>query len=460
VIRLLGEVMRLKKIYLLTTVLTFSFHLELGFSAENRPATFIGTTGARPVNIGTNNLSNVAQCLIAVVNVGGTNQRIERVDMLALDRENNSSSFSTYTSGWQGGVKVSSTDPSFSTSCLGSDGVIAPGEYCIFKRQLETIPFDGNWAVCNGRIFVSDINNSSTGQVIASGAIRIVQEARVLGGVLSAANYMSAVGSTYDSSTDNILPNPTTPGGYDSTDFVAVTMNHYCMHACMNTYNATYSDINHRYPNTITRTNECMERCGVADYEHNSEKTRVCRNVRQQARLDYELKTDLLFNDFYSSYDSNATYSSYYHPFDHWYNNATDRSKYAWVIRNEPDTATTGYMTTNGSFGMTRSPGGMHCQEYKKPPSFTNKRVNTSLAGGAVYEVTIGGYNTICSGNGDFYEQGGRDFTYTTAGMNGPDTSAGNPPQRLICNQRHDMPDLYMGVGQTTTFSINGGDAF
>lgn len=75
------------------------------------------------------------------------------------------------------------------------------------------------------------------------------------------------------------------------------------------------------------------------------------------------------------------------------------------------------------------------------------------FSGGLVYEMTTGPLRSICSANKGYASQNGSTLTH-------PSTSRMTGTEALYCAHRHSMDDLFMGVGTSSPFVINGGNPF
>ncbi len=116
-------------------------------------------------------------------------------------------------------------------------------------------------------------------------------------------------------------------------------------------------------------------------------------------------------------------------------------------------------------------------------PSFDNRAynfqglmrtANPKYAGGHVMEMIVGPFDSICSGNQGYFDNGNSDFTHadtmyasggddpgmtiaSPANAAAPDS---NPPERLFCSHVHFKDSPYGYVAGGVQFTINGGAAF
>ncbi|MBN22004.1 MAG: hypothetical protein CL678_12055 [Bdellovibrionaceae bacterium] len=409
-----------------------------------RTKSFAGLSGAVPVNIVSQNMSRVAQCVVTVVNTGTVDQTILDIQFLTTNVQSNTPTMSAIATTGEA-LKVNGSSAGYSTNCLNANGVLNPGQVCLFKKEIETLPFDGNWAMCSGQIRVRDTNAGESGQISVAGTVYIVEEARVLGGVLTAAQYRN-VGARYDPTSGSVRLR-SDPAGYTSTDNETVNMNQFCVHGCRSQLGL----------NEAT----CWKYCGLKEHEYNAITTEGCRTTASVSETVNRLEAAGFKNDEFL----NAT-GTFYNDFE---NNAIitvpqRHLRYRLTITDTAGLETSSVMneTVPGVIFQQKHIAGMHCQTYRRTPTATTASIYPrELGGGAVYEMTIGPFASICSGNEDYINQGGTDFTFNNAPAGGPGTVvSGDPPQRLICNQRHDHPDLYFGVGQAHSFSVNGGKPF
>jgi hypothetical protein len=94
------------------------------------------------------------------------------------------------------------------------------------------------------------------------------------------------------------------------------------------------------------------------------------------------------------------------------------------------------------------------------------RTANPHWAGGYVMEMIMGPFDSICSGNSVYFQNGNTDFSHVDtidvdAGMViAKASSIDGPPERLFCAHSHlkDAPFGYVTSG--STFAINGGQAF
>lgn len=76
------------------------------------------------------------------------------------------------------------------TSCIGK--TLEPLATCVMQFITNTIPAGSSTiGVCAGNVRVQDSNPASPGFVVASGSASLIQEVRILGGVLSGAHFLS-----------------------------------------------------------------------------------------------------------------------------------------------------------------------------------------------------------------------------------------------------------------------------
>jgi hypothetical protein len=90
------------------------------------------------------------------------------------------------------------------------------------------------------------------------------------------------------------------------------------------------------------------------------------------------------------------------------------------------------------------------------------RSANGHFAGGMVQEMIVGPLISICTANAIAWQKGASDFTHA-GGVDGHSWILGNgpyPPERLLCNHRHAMDDLYFGNQSNTPIVINGGTPF
>ncbi len=321
------------------------------------------------------------------------------------------------------------------TDCTASPTnlTINGGDFCLFMYTVSSIKFDGNWGVCGGVVQVQDVNAAAPGSVIASGSINVTQEAMVLGGVLSGAYYASGIhlSSTTGLNTDTSNGVPSPPVG------LSHNMNYFCASACaIGTSNGSSSN-----PGEF-----CIENCG--HYQEHTDP--ISGGYTSQADPG---NASIIPSHMVNSYISTFPYNS--------------GGIYSWAsgVVNA-GSATTQWPSVWGPACSGGANFPVAPTVYTTPQATGELRTaNDHYAGGMVYEIEMGPLMSICSGNYTYYQNGGQDFTHAGgvdghAFILGSATCPGCPPERLICNHRHAQPDLYLGVGSSMPFPINGGAPF
>lgn len=405
-------------------VLGIGFGLLLA-SADSQAATrliqFGGIAGSQPMTDEGNTKASTAFCFVLVTNTGMTRQKVSASFIGYSSQLQMTSDFTTPAAGDTGRYRRGQP----STDCSGTNNEIGPGEYCIFRSIVNTISFDGHWGVCTGRVRSDDVDPAQPGSVVAAGTVSIMQEARVLGGVLSGAYYASG---THLSEPE--LANISTYGrvlhGVDI--YNTHNMNIYCSAAC------AAGGLNPAY---------CAVACGHgAGVGEKSSPTQIWSAGIQ----GYIQPLDDTWTD----------------PIRH---HAPDQTKLMPNMFLGPSPSPSGAPSYRSfSPGYNVANPAANGQMSQQPPTMAIRTTNGHFAGGMVYEMEIGPLMSICSGNKEYENNGGQDFTHF-GGVDGHSWIKGNPagnfpPERLLCNHRHAQSDLYMGISASQIFSINGGMPF
>jgi hypothetical protein len=156
--------------------------------AATRTMQFAGMAGAE-FNVGdVSNHSKVGFCEITIVNTGKETQNVTRVDILSYSSASQTTGGTTW-SGPDFDLLRTSSAADASKTCTGND--LPEGGFCFFRFALDTLPSDGRYTICAGRIVIADKDPSKPGSVTAAGSVTMRQEVQVLGGQLSGAYYAS-----------------------------------------------------------------------------------------------------------------------------------------------------------------------------------------------------------------------------------------------------------------------------
>jgi hypothetical protein len=201
------------------------------WGAVTRTIQFSGSTLAKPTHDLTNNLATVSDCRVLIANTGTSQQTINSVQ---FSYYNSSTGLAVMGGVAMDSLRVDTTAPI--TDCV-STNTIQPGGFCMFRALLQNVQYDGNLAICSGQISVTDSTNTP-GSVVASGALQIIQEAQVMGGMLSGAYYAS--GAHIDppaAGTTSIQAAPAMggwaiPDGVHGEPYHDFNMNMFCSTAC------------------------------------------------------------------------------------------------------------------------------------------------------------------------------------------------------------------------------------
>jgi hypothetical protein len=211
----------LKFIPILFAIFLGTFSVFTNTYAAQRIVSYAGLTGLELQTTRLANLNNNAFCTLMIVNTGGTRQTLVSIQTL------------TTTLG-AGSVLTTTAAGALFNTCTPSADLI-PGASCYVNYAVPTFLGSERYGLCAGTITVQDFDPSLPGSVVATGNITVQQEAMVMGGVLSGAQYVSG-------QVTNISGNRNG------------SMNLFCTAACMSTSGAAMGGANQR---------ACEALCGV-----------------------------------------------------------------------------------------------------------------------------------------------------------------------------------------------------
>jgi hypothetical protein len=405
--------------------------------AAVRTVQFAGMIGAESQTAVGPNTNSWAYCQLSILNLGSTSETLNQVYFVEYNQAqhqlNSISPFPPTATGTNADLAVyrdSTTGGSATCGSLASGSgtaVLAKApSMCFFKSATQPLAMDGSYALCAGVISVQDTTAAQPGSVIAAGSITLFQEAQLLGGSLSGALYLSG--------THVYMSTPTPPNlaqfNGETVSGAATNMNFYCAAAC-----ASYD--NH-YGVTPLTGSTCDTICGSAwTNAVNGEWSGVGTSLGW-------LMTD-------NNLESGGA-------------PALGSGSGSWAGIGS------GGWSTSSPFTLT-SPGNYPAFGFNPSgtPTAALRMANPHFDGGLVMEIEAGPLASICSGNAAFWNNGGAEFTHvdgvdTHAVIYGNPTFASNsppaPPERLLCSHRHSQDDLFLSVGSTSSFSINGGMPF
>ncbi|MCC7440631.1 MAG: hypothetical protein IT285_03295 [Bdellovibrionales bacterium] len=400
--------------------------------AATRVIQFVGVGASEYTSGEINNENLSASCIVIVSNTGETTQVVDDFDFIRYDSGNSTTS---WVAPDQQALR-SSGAPS-DTACIGQN--LPSGGFCAFRLTNDSIPIGGRYLVCSGRITVRDAQADQPGSITASGVTSAVQEAMVMGGVLSGAYYAGGVHlwslSNVALATDgNGAPDPNAQLG------LVHNMNMYCRDSCV------------KYVGGGAPTAAHEEMCTIQ-----------CGHMWPASEPDNSFSTSI---QYHVNWVDNA--------WNAWSGQRFNTVEFNWLHDWLSASESCGDQSLTGTWsgGGTGSASANSCTNAGTRPSAATGRAampqavlrnaNDHFAGGSVYELQIGPLASICSGLRSYFLQGGAEFTHA----DGIDTHAfvapnGNyGPERLLCHHRHAKDDLYLRVGSSSSFTINGGLAF
>ncbi|OFZ78687.1 MAG: hypothetical protein A2583_07240 [Bdellovibrionales bacterium RIFOXYD1_FULL_53_11] len=358
-----------------------------------------------------NTMANV-HCQVVVINTGSTSQTINSL----LWWELSTPSAGRYQSTLQSSTGFQqcriTTASAVCGTCIGV--ALNRGDMCVFGYQQRTITNNiYHSGICNGVLSVSDTAPASPGSVVASGAINVNQEAMVVGGVLSGAYYASG-GNVKTGENTDLRTDAAFPGVVD-----AMQMNIYCKEACQVGAQAQYSG-------------RCTKICGDGgiDLWEGLRRGLGAANKPKQHYTHYEIAEGLReLPGKLKNYNTTPAYAGY---------SLTDSADSPMRVQSYVGDILNGYNTPQYAIA------------------------NPGYAGGMVYEIEMGPLASICSANKGFIEGGGVRATHLVDLNLSNDYAegTGGRGEYLFCAHRHGNSDLFMRLGSSTGFPVNGGMPF
>jgi len=335
-------------------------------------------------------------CQVLVTNLGASKQKIKQLTFLGYDLSGKKTLYATA----DGKTNADQMVLRGVATTSGTDCMnkdLSQGDLCLFRYATQPVPMEGRYTPCAGTMVVEDSTPAQPGSLIAAGSITQFQEAIAVGGMFSGGFYLSGTHVLAGSAN---LAQFQGFGGTPTIPYNTTGMNFYCAAACL-------ADSS---PLTAA---QCAEHCGGGSNQLKDQNGREWSNIT---------------NSF-----GNLVPSA------------------AWAPSPVPIASPNPYVYPSPP------PGGR--------PIGVLQAANAHYAGGFVVEMTMGPLNQICSGNSAFWEQGGDEFSHADGVDNhaiylGNSTFPQAPPERLLCSHRHGKDDLFMRVGSSTSFTINGGSPF
>lgn len=399
-------------IFLMTCLLGSSEALAV------RTIQFMGTASSfvKRLNLSEKELIDGFACSIVIVNSGPNAQTINGIKFTMV--KPNKSLVQTDAQAdivdaiySPGGDVVTSTSSQITCkadkNCHDGDTLPANGGVYIATAKVHPIPLLGNaFSLCAGSITVDDLNASSPGSVVASGSISYIGETGTIGGQFQGALYLSG---------SSLAPALTNPINFAAPDY-------------------------YRYPGK------------PGGY---SEDSNLKAGSGAAVRDDYNGSGQM--NMFCNLACKNS-----------WGTNASSESG-STVTQNESDVCDT--MCGNTQFGPSKgqSNNGVLVDPESGAMKFVQKTAPARFAGGTVLEMIVGPFNSICSGNRAYWDNGMADFLHIDTihkddnyfiGDPGLSPTKKYPPERLFCSHTHMQPPPYGYTTNGVSFSINGGRPF
>ena len=380
--------------------------------------------------------SATAECQVAVINTGAAPQRVDSLQYWFTEVP----AANTYrrlarTHADADQCRVTSGTLACG-NCVGVE--LAQGDFCIMSYMTSVLSNGVHrTGICAGTIVVSDAQPSSPGSVVASGTVSVNQEALVLGGVLSGAYYASGThvrGATSGSDTKN-TDLAATVAGVSTAAVDTVNMNIFCETACTASGEGKW----------------CDEQCGKGHGSLTGKANLVLQNPAwNETPTNSRASHISLFENPRSLRLITAA--------------SGDISGGGGTIFWDPNGGATKLYSTESAWGNVFNWAVTTPDEWYLRPMITT--ANPHWAGGMVYELEIGPLGAICSANSNYASMGGVPFTHGD-NLTGDAVSKEplfparvGPPEALFCAHRHGNSDLYMRVGSSSPFPINGGAPF
>jgi hypothetical protein len=390
--------------------------------AAVRTTSFSAVGAVRSTQIEGYNLSNEYLCKIVVMNASSQSQKLTGVSFNFFDP--------------QTGNVLTDQGASEAEYFPTSGGTTTPAQ-CTFPKELSTkgsmcvltlaIPV---WtsaeiqSVCTGQITVEDTDPSKPGFVVASGVLLTNAESLLVGGALSGALYLSGA---HLFGTGGLQSPPT---GFTFPTMNSHYMNMFCVNACRKAQGIAESG------DSSTNDKWCVRNCGHSIEANDNPNAGwtfgVLGSVETQEENYKSGKLGLVTPSPSPSIVPGVTRA---------------------LVTQEGRRGTANNTTDNGvdlRLGLAVS---------------SLRTANAHYAGGMVLEMAIGPTASICTANKIAWDRGASEFTHydsvdSHAFIAGNGSAGTYPPERLICQHRHQKSDLVFGQQLTLPIVINGGAPF
>jgi hypothetical protein len=369
-------------------------------------------------------------CTVMIANTGQTNQVVNNMTMNVFDSfqsrqfrpTSSNTSVSTLTQEEIYNTGALPDSPSCSNAsnneictCISSGNgatggcsnrVINPGGvYIATSRTLQAAQAGFVVTPCSGSFTVQDVQPASPGSMVAAGAISFVGEQALTRGQFMGAIYMSGSHVDNDATTSRAFP----AFGTQSLPSIFPTMQ-------MNTY--------------------CIPGCELAGVDRN-----ICSIMCGGGMGD-------LF--------SGAR--------DTWLTGGHDFRNFSGYLEEFWGDPTLVPPIATNMHHDNRDRSSAEFSQFRSLNRYANPHYN----GGHVVEMIMGPFESICSGNARFFNNGGDDFTHSDSNISSdaafriahPTAAGRGPPERLYCSHGHDKDGPFGHVAQSTAFTIWGGNAF
>jgi hypothetical protein len=396
-------------------------------SAATRTIQFAGvatTFSARNIPY----LPQYIACSIIIANTGATDQYISNVTFNTFDSSNSNKLSKLSSDGTRSQITQEEIyNPPNATpggpSCSNASGTvctatgpnattnIVPGGYYIATMQTALVnQVSFSVVPCAGSFTVVDAVPSAPGSMVASGAISFISEQAITGGQFMGAIYMSGTHiSVPDTTGGTVALNASAFGDATNINSEQMQMNLNCEKACLDS--GTYAS-------------SCPAICGKGYFG-------VLYNEDHWLPAGHSLRN---FSGYLEEFASEAGGSP-----------ATSASRIS-------------------SYPFHDNVNGVGAQNFRGLYRYANPH----YAGGHVVEMIMGPFETICSGNSAYWNNGGTEFRHDDSviesdmavKISSPTKANKGPPERLYCAHAHDNDSPFGYVASSTSFAIWGGNAF
>jgi hypothetical protein len=376
-------------------------------------------------------LSQYVACSVMITNTGYVDQFVQSVTFNVFNAATgNTLTTATAVNGTQGAVPLTrdeiynpgaltttascqSTATASCTSSLASPNAIKPGGFYVATVLTAQVAQTGFASTpCSGSFTIGDV--TTTGSMMAAGAISYVSEMAITGGQFQGAVYMSGahapVGDTHLAT--NAAPN----GGAMNVGSMQMNI-------------------------------ACGKSCGTAPYAADSMACDAfCGGGPGQAFFDQQD----IWLPAAGTHQSRNLLGYLEEAFDQQY-------LPSWPANNTDASTNMNNDTRVGMYPFHMNYSSVDIDEHRKFRA-QHRMANPHYAGGHVVEMILGPFDTICSGNSAYWTDGGQDFDHGDSVIS---TDAAykirDVPERLLCSHGHNNDAPWGYVAHSSPFPISGG---